>query len=52
VILAMKKAYIVNLVGEESVECGIEAGLISKGNIIRIGGVPHAQGLVLADDTH
>ncbi|MBI2041244.1 MAG: DUF424 family protein [DPANN group archaeon] len=36
-----------NLVGKEAVECGIESGLVEKQNIIKIGKVPHAQGVVI-----
>lgn len=37
----------VNLVGEESVSVGIEAGIISKDHVLNMGGVPHAQFFVL-----
>ncbi len=36
-----------NLVGKEAVECGVESGLIEKKNIVKIGKVPHAQGVVI-----
>lgn len=45
----MKKAYIVNLVGEESVGCALEAKIISESNVVRISGVPHAQALLAED---
>ncbi len=35
-----------NIVGKESVECSIEAGIISKNGIIRINGIPIALGLM------
>jgi len=34
---------IANLVGDQVVKCALKAGLISKENIIRIQGIPHAQ---------
>lgn len=40
---ALKEATIANLVGEESVACGIEQGLIDSKNVIYIQNVPHAQ---------
>lgn len=39
----LRAATVANLVGEEAVRCGIEAGLIQKEAVISIGGVPHAQ---------
>jgi len=39
----LRKATIANLVGEHAVRCGIEAGVVHKDAVIRIGGVPHAQ---------
>lgn len=36
-------ATVANLVGEEAVRCGMEAGLIHKDAVIYIAGVPHAQ---------
>jgi uncharacterized protein len=35
-----------NIVGEESVECALEAGIIKKQGIIKIDGVPVALGLM------
>ena len=40
---AMAMADSVNLVGERAVGLGVEAGLVEWGNVLRIGGVPHAQ---------
>lgn len=37
------KATIANLIGENSVACGIKLGLIDPGNVITVDGVPHAQ---------
>jgi len=39
----LRAATVANLVGEEAVRCGIEAGLIQKDAVISIGGIPHAQ---------
>jgi hypothetical protein len=36
-------ATVANLVGEEAVKCGIDAGLIHEDAVIFISGVPHAQ---------
>ncbi len=38
----LKEAHTVNLVGEVSVALGVEANIIVKDNVIRIGGIPHA----------
>lgn len=47
VIMLMKKAYTLNIVGEESVELAIECGIIDKTQIIHVKNVPHAQAVVL-----
>ncbi|MBS3158103.1 DUF424 family protein, partial [Candidatus Woesearchaeota archaeon] len=39
--------YIINLVGEESVDFGIRNKLIEKKSIIVIKGVPHAQAILM-----
>jgi hypothetical protein len=39
----LRVATVANLVGEDAVRCGIEAGLIQKDAVISIGGIPHAQ---------
>lgn len=41
-----KAAYIINLVGEKSIELGIKAGIIDKDNVIYVQKIPHAQGLL------
>jgi uncharacterized protein len=43
VIEILKQATNANLIGEESISCGIEAKIISEENIIEIKGVKHAQ---------
>lgn len=42
----LKDANIVCLIGEESIKFGLKHKLISEGNIIKVKGVPHAQGLL------
>ena len=39
----LEEATIANLVGEETIKCAIEMGLIDPDCVIRIKGVPHAQ---------
>jgi len=39
----LKDATIANLVGELTIKCAIEMGLIDKDCIIKIKGIPHAQ---------
>ena len=39
----LEDATIANLVGEETIKCAIEAGLIDPDCVIKINGVPHAQ---------
>ena len=39
----LKDATIANLVGQETIRCAIEIGLIDPGCIIKIKGIPHAQ---------
>ncbi len=43
IIEILKKSANVNLIGKESVAAGLKAGIISKENVIDIGGIPHAQ---------
>jgi uncharacterized protein len=43
VTAALQDATIANLVGEESVACAIDAGVIEADHIIYIAEVPHAQ---------
>mgnify|MGYP005832648251 FL=1 len=40
---ALKSATIANLVGEESVACALEQGIIESDHIIYVQNVPHAQ---------
>ncbi|MDD1776024.1 MAG: DUF424 family protein [Candidatus Methanomethylicus sp.] len=39
----LRAATLANLVGEESIRCGIEAGIIHSDCVLRVDGVPHAQ---------
>ncbi|MGC8663250.1 MAG: DUF424 domain-containing protein [Thermoplasmata archaeon] len=43
----LKKATIINLVGENVIRIAIEEGVIDENNIIRISNVPHAQAVVM-----
>lgn len=36
-----------NIVGKESISVALKAGIIEKQNILTVGGVPHAQSLLL-----
>jgi uncharacterized protein len=40
---ALEEATIANLVGQRSVTCGIDSGVIDENCVIMIDGVPHAQ---------
>ena len=50
IVKLFKVAYIVNLVGEESVKLGIKKGIIDKENVIEVCKVPHAQGVIVRED--
>jgi len=39
----LEDATIANLVGEETVKCAIESGLVDPDSVIKIKGIPHAQ---------
>mgnify|MGYP001560226400 FL=1 len=43
----LRKSTSCNLVGQQAVECGIMAGVITKENVLKIGKGPHAQGVVM-----
>ncbi|MCS7098648.1 MAG: DUF424 family protein [Candidatus Methanomethyliaceae archaeon] len=43
----LRAATIASFVGELAVSCGIEAGLVHRDSIIRIGGIPHAQFIMI-----
>ncbi len=42
-------AYIVNVVGEESIAFCIKLGIIDKGGILKIDGIPHAQAVLVQE---
>ena len=46
----LKQANIINLVGKNSVEMGIKAKIIDENSILKIKGIPHAQGFVRGQD--
>lgn len=43
----IKRAYIINLVGKESIDFGIRYKLIEKNIVVVIKGVPHAQAMLV-----
>jgi hypothetical protein len=43
----LKRATVANLVGKDAVEYGIEAGLIHREAVISVGGVQHAQFILI-----
>lgn len=43
----LQSCTVANLVGPRTVELAVEMGLVDPANVLRIGGVPHAQVLVL-----
>jgi len=47
IILLVKKSYMVNFVGEKSVEMALTNGFVEKENIIKIKNIPTAQMLVM-----
>lgn len=48
IIELLRASHSANLVGKEAVEAGIEAGAVDKENVAEIGGVPHAQVLIMS----
>jgi len=46
IIKFLSGAYIINLVGEKSINLGLKQGLIDKGNIIYVKKIPHAQAVL------
>ncbi len=47
IISLLKTAYIINAVGKESVELVLKNNYVEKEKIIKIGGIPHAQRLII-----
>ena len=46
IIDILRSAYIINMVGKNSVNFGLKQGLISKDNIIYVKKIPHAQAIL------
>ena len=46
-VALLRSCTIANLLGEEAVEAGIEAGIVDEENVIVVQGVPHAQFVLL-----
>jgi len=42
----IKGAYIVNVVGEKSIEFCVEMGIMDKDNVVKIGNVPHVEAIL------
>jgi hypothetical protein len=42
-VMNLRSATCANLVGNRTIEVAVSAGMIDKGGVIKIGGVPHAQ---------
>ncbi|MCP3686259.1 MAG: DUF424 family protein [bacterium] len=40
-------AYMVNIVGKDSIKLGLEVGIIMKENVIKVCDVPHAQAILM-----
>jgi hypothetical protein len=47
VVASLRACTVANLVGERTVGLAIEHGLVDPANVLRIGGIPHAQIAVL-----
>lgn len=45
----VKRAYILNMVGKESIEFASRHNLINKQNIITVEGIPHAQCVIVRE---
>ena len=45
----IKGAYIVNVVGEESIAFCVKIGLVEKDGVLTIGGIPHAEIVMMND---
>ncbi|MBD3354601.1 DUF424 family protein [Candidatus Woesearchaeota archaeon] len=46
----LKSVHIVNLCGKESVALGVKAGVVDEENIIKVDGIPHAEGVILREE--
>jgi len=47
--IIMKKAYLLNLVGEDSIQTGLDAGLVENNSVLKIEGIPCAQVLCIQE---
>lgn len=43
----IKGAYLINVVGDESIAFCIKIGVIDKGHVLKVGDIPHAQTVVV-----
>ena len=43
----LKEAWVLNIVGEKSIKAALKAKAITKENIIKIQGIPHAQSIAM-----
>lgn len=50
IILMMQKAYILNLVGKNSVRLALKQKFVDETHILRIKGIPHAQCVVVREE--
>ncbi|MDP7180772.1 MAG: DUF424 family protein [Candidatus Woesearchaeota archaeon] len=46
ILNSFKNAYMVNLVGQKSVDLAIKAGIAEKENVIKIDSIPHVQAIL------
>ena len=42
----VKDSYIINVVGEKSIDLAIKLGIVNEGNVIKIKNIPHAQAVL------
>ena len=49
IVEMIKDAYIVQFTGEKSIGFGIKNKIIGKENIIKISGIPHAEGIIVME---
>jgi len=47
VVIFLRKANIINIVGQKSVDLAVKEGMINKDNIIKICSIPHAQAVIM-----
>jgi len=50
ILLMIREAYILNLVGEKSVKLALKQGLIDETHILNIQGIPHAQCMIMREE--